>query len=928
MRKLFGDFSEPVCSSYVHQVLFGLEYLHAQGVLHRDIKGANILTSKTGVAKVADFGVAARAASFAGADLDDDMVGSPYWMAPEIIEMSAPPSAACDIWSLGCTILELTTGKPPHFDLTPMAALFRIVQDDVPRLPAGASEALRDFLLQCFNREAALRANARVLLGHAWLQRAPPQSVSISEVGGFAETPSCAQALAPMIAQQQSHHFSSPNGKDELQLTSRASGSKSISTEHANSSGVVAPSLIPAVADSQMLRQYREDEEDQIEDGFDVCKIVDDFGSLSCPNDPVKNGWQGARAEVLPLSNSFSSEANWDINQHDAGSRRGSSRIKFEASIDTKADVLDPFTVGFFEDAKDFVHDDLRDRNIKKQEEINDLLFDFAVSVKKGGKLLLRLFKLLKPIVDEEHILSELGAISLVEAFRSQGCVIEVLQALRTILFAVPNAADLLSALGIAPVLTSLIPITKLDHRVLGLLGAVLNMFGLRCSGPRLRVFLFSGGLQLAVELLMTPDKTARSRSQCIAILASVEFLIRALDVKTVKLQLQSPSRAALCRALALRDTPAKLAASLEASLRADPSPDRYSAELMANALAALCDADTVVKESIAASRTATIVLDILAEFPQRVRDAWEQGIDGDADAKLTVRLLKTLKAISMTSAEALDSLASCGAIETVVAVLEVTQVGAVRGDGFTKRLVPRRDELEDQLVPIVYYLCRIDRSRLARAARCGAATLLAACVARRRHLKQFALAVLCELCHVAASDNQGDVAAELWRAGGVRLYVRLLDETYWCVRALAALSSWLKADIRVESAMSEPYCAKSIVFLFQRLDRAEFEQTLEPLLDACNTSPRFVRALLDVSADLKGYLFVLEIGHKLEGYTSAITRKTLLEILRATLATMNNPRSFVLETNIDNVLISLLTDDSISGQVLVMNLAGNILLK
>ena len=67
-------------------------------------------------------------------------------MAPEIIEMSAPPSAACDIWSLGCTILELTTGKPPHFDLTPMAALFRIVQDDAPRLPAGVSEALRDFL--------------------------------------------------------------------------------------------------------------------------------------------------------------------------------------------------------------------------------------------------------------------------------------------------------------------------------------------------------------------------------------------------------------------------------------------------------------------------------------------------------------------------------------------------------------------------------------------------------------------------------------------------------------------------------------------------------------------------------------------------------------------------------------------------------------
>lgn len=183
VRARFGDFSEPVCGSYVRQVLFGLEYLHAQGVLHRDIKGANILTTKTGVAKVADFGVAARAVSFGCGALEEAVVGSPYWMAPEIIEMSAPPSAACDIWSLGCTILELTTGRPPHFDLTPMAALFRIVQDDGPRLPAGASEALRDFLLQCFNREAVLRAGAKALLGHAWLQRAPADLPRVHDVG-------------------------------------------------------------------------------------------------------------------------------------------------------------------------------------------------------------------------------------------------------------------------------------------------------------------------------------------------------------------------------------------------------------------------------------------------------------------------------------------------------------------------------------------------------------------------------------------------------------------------------------------------------------------------------------------------------------------------------------------------------------------------
>ena len=68
---------------------------------------------------------------------------------------------------------------------------------------------------------------------------------------------------------------------------------------------------------------------------------------------------------------------------------------------------------------------------MRKQEEINELLFDCAASVKKGDQVLLRLSTLVKPMVDEEHILSELGAISLVEALRSQGCAIEVLQALR-----------------------------------------------------------------------------------------------------------------------------------------------------------------------------------------------------------------------------------------------------------------------------------------------------------------------------------------------------------------------------------------------------------------------------------------------------------------------------------------------------------------
>ena len=149
-------------------MLLGLQYLHSQGVLHRDIKGANILTDKTGAVKLADFGVAVSEQDTGGGGDDLDVVGTPYWMAPEIVEM-APPSTACDIWAVGCTIIELLSGSPPYFDLPPMAALFRIVQDDYPPFPDGISDVCSDFLTKCFNKVPDLRKKADELLNHDWI---------------------------------------------------------------------------------------------------------------------------------------------------------------------------------------------------------------------------------------------------------------------------------------------------------------------------------------------------------------------------------------------------------------------------------------------------------------------------------------------------------------------------------------------------------------------------------------------------------------------------------------------------------------------------------------------------------------------------------------------------------------------------------------
>ncbi|RUS20588.1 hypothetical protein BC937DRAFT_94880 [Endogone sp. FLAS-F59071] len=219
----FGQFPESLVAVYITQVLEGLRYLHDQGVVHRDIKGANILTTKEGHVKLADFGVAVVAAGLpiAGKDIvkgrkeagmeaiekineyegteaevdeieqkakandkevdgeiknnssskGKDVVGSPYWMAPEIIELSGATTAS-DIWSVGCTIIELLEGRPPYYDLGPMVALFRIVQDEHPPIPQGASPIVKDFLMQCFQKDHNLRVSARKLLRHPWITSA------------------------------------------------------------------------------------------------------------------------------------------------------------------------------------------------------------------------------------------------------------------------------------------------------------------------------------------------------------------------------------------------------------------------------------------------------------------------------------------------------------------------------------------------------------------------------------------------------------------------------------------------------------------------------------------------------------------------------------------------------------------------------------
>lgn len=168
--KKFGKFPETLASVYTAQILEGLAYLHEQGVIHRDIKAANTLTTKDGEVKLADFGVATLSkAQRASGNMMEGALGSPYWMAPEIITMEgAKPSS--DIWSLGCTIIELMTGDPPYYSMPPMSAMYHIAEsEEHPPFPDSISPELTDFLRRCFERDPEKRPSAVELLKHAWM---------------------------------------------------------------------------------------------------------------------------------------------------------------------------------------------------------------------------------------------------------------------------------------------------------------------------------------------------------------------------------------------------------------------------------------------------------------------------------------------------------------------------------------------------------------------------------------------------------------------------------------------------------------------------------------------------------------------------------------------------------------------------------------
>ncbi|KAI9217249.1 Mst3 kinase in complex with Mnadp [Blastocladiella britannica] len=162
-----GTIHERYTVVIAREVVLALCYLHKTGIIHRDIKAANILLTEEGKVKLCDFGVAGQ---FSMNTLKrHSFVGTPYWMAPEVMRRVQYDYKA-DVWSLGITIYEIATGGPPHLGRDPMKALLMAGSIDNIRLEGDFSQAMKDFVSACLQEVPTQRSSVDELAKHKWFK--------------------------------------------------------------------------------------------------------------------------------------------------------------------------------------------------------------------------------------------------------------------------------------------------------------------------------------------------------------------------------------------------------------------------------------------------------------------------------------------------------------------------------------------------------------------------------------------------------------------------------------------------------------------------------------------------------------------------------------------------------------------------------------
>lgn len=242
MLDVYKTLKESVIRKYCKEILKGLEYLHSHNIIHRDIKGANILVDKIGSCKLTDFGGSKVISEEIKFNNKLSFKGTPNWMAPETVK-KCEYSRYSDIWSLGCTLIEMVTGQPPWNGDNSMNVLYKILKtDQPPEFPVGISKTFKHFLSCCLKMNPKERWNVTRLLNHPFINEVvPSKQINSSAFNSNTSGNQSGKTCSPMTnqnsnSQKKQFNFSDVE-QDSKRQTVKNNRQKSPRTKSVKASG-------------------------------------------------------------------------------------------------------------------------------------------------------------------------------------------------------------------------------------------------------------------------------------------------------------------------------------------------------------------------------------------------------------------------------------------------------------------------------------------------------------------------------------------------------------------------------------------------------------------------------------------------------------------------------------------------------------------
>ncbi|KAK6517240.1 hypothetical protein TWF281_003905 [Arthrobotrys megalospora] len=935
-------------------------------------------------------------------------------MAPEVIELVGATTAS-DIWSVGCTVIELLTGDPPYYDLSPMQALFRIVSDDHPSLPDGASAAVRDFLMQCFQKDPNLRVSARKLLRHPWIVKTRPASKepnpkhvddvrSVQQWNEALKMPLDAHGarLKPTPSQQVSQSKVDPANKEGFAALQESSfddnwdddftpsiNSSSFDLTHLKShdafgSNHIHKSQQGSDQQATYLGYFAQDgdnmdtikpkkanflKELQIEQGkykprsnapapaalsesyppggkslfpslfgerlgVESIDDVDDFdmNDLESPFGPEQEHIPSNMNSRKPMEKFRRSHSNEvaDYSRASGGSRLFKLGSKDDSSLDelkvaakihkyTEAEEEDDFSDIFWapdalgpkhegtskksslvlapkgSDLKIGLFDEYEDDDpfSELEEGLTELDLDANIARDQHARLCTEVSshieslksqhtgifledttaKLLGILLDSPEtktaVIASHGLLPILEVLesgRNREVNITLLRVINALTFNDIELLENLCFVGGIPTITKFA--TKHHHKEIRLEAAIFIRQICHMSRLTLQMFVSCGGLNVLVELIEDDYSTHKE-----LVLTGIEGVV---DV--FKLQGSTPKND-FCRILSRHMVLRPL--SLVLSQICKEKEDRYEnyCDKIVNLFYLFSQAENQVKEAIADRMTLKRILKDLRDLPLTCQ----------------ITFLKFLKNLSMLSTT-LEILQNANAIEVLIEMLSEN----------THK--PQFKELSNQILSIMFNLCRHSKSRQEEAAMNGIIPVLQKIVRTDRPLKEFALPILCDMAHSGRLGRK-----YLWQNNGLEFFVSLLSEPYWQVASLEAILVWLHEEpAQIEERLLQSNATRALITCFTESKTNTFENILEPFQKLCRLSGPIARAMGHPD-------FFERVLQKLT-HPKAVVRLSLLRIVRSICDANGDQEDLLTRGGLFPMILWLAEND---GAILVRNIAS-----